>query len=416
MNKKIVVQALAALFILAVGLAAARWLISNPPRAERKQTEPSLPLVRVMEAEPVSYRVDVSAMGTVVASREVALYPEVTGRIIEQSPRLVPGGLFREGETILRIDARDYRIAVKQQEAALENARLELKLEKGRKVIAEREWKLLADEIPATAENRALALREPQQKSAAVSLEAAEAALELAELNLERTAIRAPFNAIVQEELVDVGLRVSPQTRLATLIGTDSFWVQVSVPVDRLRWIVFPRDGEPSPLDVRITQELGPDDRIELKGRLLRLLGDLDPAGRMARVLVSVEDPLGLKDGPGQERPGLMLGAYVRVEIQGKRLRDVFVLPRTAVREGARVWILDPEDRLRFRDVKILWRTEDEVVISQGLTKGERVVLTRLASPVPGMSLQVRKEPAENAQKKNTPETVLEGGEPIADG
>jgi len=393
MNKKIVVQALAALFILAVGLAAARWLISNPPRAERKQTEPSLPLVRVMEAEPVSYRVDVSAMGTVVASREVALYPEVTGRIIEQSPRLVPGGLFREGETILRIDDRDYRIAVKQQEAALENARLELKLEKGRKVIAEREWKLLADEIPATAENRALALREPQQKSAAVSLEAAEAALELAELNLERTAIRAPFNAIVQEELVDVGLRVSPQTRLATLIGTDSFWVQVSVPVDRLRWIVFPRDGEPSPLDVRITQELGPDDRIELKGRLLRLLGDLDPAGRMARVLVSIEDPLRLKDGPATGRPGLMLGAYVRVEIQGKSLRDVFVLPRTAVREGARVWVLDPEDRLRFREVKILWRTEDEVVVSQGLKKGERVVLTRVVSPIPGTKLRVRAEP-----------------------
>jgi len=390
--KKILIQALVALVVLVAGLLAARWLISNPPRAERRQVEPPVPLVKVAVAEPTPYRVKVVAMGTVVPSREVALFPEVTGRIIEQSAQLVPGGVFRENEVILRIDPRDYRIAVKQQEAAAERARLELKLERGRKVIAEREWKLLEADIPNTRENRELALREPQQKNAAVSLAAAEAALELAELNLERTAIRAPFNAIVQDEFVDEGQLVSPQTRLATLIGTDRFWVQVSIPVDRVHWIVLPENGKKGLPDVQITQEAGPDVSIVRKGRLLRLLGDLDPAGRMARVLVSIEDPLGMEDGSRNGEPGLMLGAYVRVEIQGKTLEDVFVLPRTTVREGDRVWVLDRDDELRFRDVKILWRSEDQVVISEGLQQGERVIITRVASPIPGMKLRVQNE------------------------
>lgn len=390
MKKKHIVQALLTLILLVFGLFVARWLISNPPKAERKPREQVAPLVHVMTAEQTSYRIRVVAMGTVVPAREVALHPEVTGRIVEQSSKLVPGGLFQKGGTILRIDPRDYEIAVKQHEADLERARLELKLEKGRKVIAEREWKLLEADIPSTPENLELALREPQQKNAEAVLAAAEGALELARLTLERTVIKAPFNAVVQDEFVDEGQLVTPQTRLATLIGTDSFWVQVSIPVDRLRWIQFPQAGQDRCSEVRVTQEAGPDVRIELTGRLERLLGDLDPAGRMARLLVSIDDPLGLNSKPLEGALPLMLGAYVRAEIEGKTLEDVFVLPRTVVHEGERVWIVDLEDRLEFREVKIIWRTKDKIVVSNDLRDGERVVTTRLASPIPGMKLRVR--------------------------
>jgi len=411
-SKKVMIQAAAAAVVLAVGVLAATWLISTPPQPERRHEEAAVPLVRVLDAEPVSYRVTLAAMGTVVPAQEVALFPQVTGRIVEQSPGLVPGGVFRQGDTLLRIDPRDYRIAVKQQEAALERARLELRLETGRKVIAEREWKLLEADIPDIQEYRELALREPHQRNAAASLAAAEAALELAELNLERTVIRAPFNAIVQEEFVDEGQLVSPQTRLATLVGTDRFWVQVSIPVDRLRWIDLPQDGKPAAPDVRITQETGPDVTIERHGRLLRLLGDLDPAGRMARVLVSIEDPLVLARKAGQRGPGLMLGAYVRVEIMGRTLRDVFVVPRTAIREGDRLWVLDEDDALRFRDVTIAWRSGEEVVVSEGLQRGERVVVTPLASPIPGMKLRPQAEAAPTSGAQRTGDargSVLDG-------
>ncbi len=399
MNKRKMIQAFLVLLVLALGLFTARWLISNPPRAERRQVERLAPLVRVQTAKSSPYQVLITAMGTVVPAREVSLRPELTGRIVEQSPGLVPGGLFKEKETILGIDPRDYEIAVMQREADVEKARLELKLEKGRKLIAEREWKLLDADIPSTPESRELALREPHQKNAEAALSAAESALELARLNLERTVIRAPFNALVKEEFVDKGQLVTSQTSLATLIGTDSFWVQVSIPVDRLKWILVPREGSGEGSGVRVTHEAGPDVRIERKGRLERLLGDLDPAGRMARVLVSIHDPLGLKNEAGLGDPGLLLGAYVRVEIEGKRIEDVFVLPRIALHEGSRVWTLDSEDRLEFRDVEVLWRTEDKVVVSRGIRDGERVVTTRIASPIPGMKLRVSPEPPPGANE-----------------
>jgi RND family efflux transporter MFP subunit len=223
------------LVVIAVGVLGAWWLIANPPRAQREQVEPIPPLVQVVEARRSSEPVTVVAMGTVVPAKRVVLQPEVSGRIVAQSPQLQPGGLFKAGDVILRIDPRDYETAVKQQEAAREQARLEVEIEKGRQVIAQREWKLLEEDISLDGASQDLALRKPQQKNARVALEAAESTLEQARLQLERTTVYAPFNAVAQEEFVDEGQLVSPPTQLATLIGTDRFWVQVSVPVDRLQ-------------------------------------------------------------------------------------------------------------------------------------------------------------------------------------
>ena len=328
-------------------------------------------------------------MGTVVPAKRVVLQPEVNGRIVAQSHQLQPGGLFKTGDVILRIDPRDYETAVKRQEAAVEQARIEVEIEKGRQVIAEREWKLLEEDISLDGVSQDLALRKPQQKNARVALEAAESTLEQAKLQLERTTVYAPFNAVTQEEFVDEGQLVNPQTQLATLIGTDRFWVQVSVPVDRLQWMAFSNAGKDEAAKVRVVQEVSADTRIELPGRLLRLLGDLDPVGRMARVLVEIEEPLGLKDKKNPDRLPLMLGAYVRVEIEGRRAEEVFRVPRTAIREGDQVWIANEEDRLEVRPVEVFWRSKDTVLIRNGLREGDRVIANSIPLPIPNMKLRV---------------------------
>jgi len=227
MRGKEILRRVLPLIIVAVGVLGAWWLVANRPRAQRERLEPVPPIARVVQAERSTELVRVTAMGTVVAAKRVVLQPEVSGRIVEQSARLLPGGLFEEGDVILRIDPRDYETAVKQQEAAVEQAYLEVKIEKGRQVIAEREWKLLEEDISLDQASQELALRRPQQKNAQAALEAAESMLEQARLQLERTRVYAPFNAVVQDEFVDEGQLVNPQTQLATLIGTDRFWVQV---------------------------------------------------------------------------------------------------------------------------------------------------------------------------------------------
>jgi RND family efflux transporter MFP subunit len=389
MKGKEILRRLLPLVIIAVGVLGAWWLVANRPRAQREQVEPIPPLVQVLEAKRSSEPVTVVAMGTVVPAKRVVLQPEVSGRIVTQSPQLQPGGLFKAGDVILRIDPRDYETAVKQQEAAVERAHLEVEIEKGRQVIAEREWKLLEEDISLDGASQNLALRRPQQKNARVALEAAESMLEQAKLQLERTTVYAPFNAVVKEEFVDEGQLVNPQTQLATLIGTDRFWVQVSVPVDRLQWMAFSDAGKDEGFNVRVVQEVSADTRIELPGRLVRLLGDLDPVGRMARVLVEIEDPLGLKDKKNPERVPLMLGAYVRVEMEGRRAEEVFRVPRTAIREGDQVWIANEKDRLEVRPVEVFWRSKDTVLIRHGLREGDRVVTDTIPLPIPNMKLRV---------------------------
>jgi RND family efflux transporter MFP subunit len=389
MKGKEILRRLLPLVIIAVGVLGAWWLVANRPRAQREQVEPIPPLVQVLEAKRSSEPVTVVAMGTVVPAKRVVLQPEVSGRIVTQSPQLQPGGLFKAGDVILRIDPRDYETAVKQQEAAVERAHLEVEIEKGRQVIAEREWKLLEEDISLDGASQNLALRRPQQKNARVALEAAESMLEQAKLQLERTTVYAPFNAVVKEEFVDEGQLVNPQTQLATLIGTDRFWVQVSVPVDRLQWMAFSDAGKDEGFNVRVVQEVSADTRIELPGRLVRLLGDLDPVGRMARVLVEIEDPLGLKDKKNPERVPLMLGAYVRVEMEGRRAEEVFRVPRTAIREGDQLWIANEKDRLEVRPVEVFWRSKDTVLIRHGLREGDRVVTDTIPLPIPNMKLRV---------------------------
>jgi RND family efflux transporter MFP subunit len=388
MKAKETLRRLLPILIIAVGILGAWWLVANRPRAQRERIEPVPPIARVVKAERSTERVRVTAMGTVVAAKRVVLQPEVSGRIVEQDDRLLPGGLFEAGEVILQIDPRDYETAVKQQEAVVEQARLEVQLEKGRQVIAEREWKLLEEDIALDEASQELALRKPQQKNARAALEAAESALEQARLQLERTRVYAPFNAVVQEEFVDKGQLVNPQTRLATLIGTDRFWVQVAIPVDRLRWLAFSGTEGTDASEVTVIQEVSGDTQIERPARLVRLLGDLDPVGRMARVLVEIHDPLGLNAGHNPQKLPLMLGAYVRVEIEGKDVEEVFAVPRISIREGDKVWIMNDEDRLVFRPVEVLHRGKERVLIRKGLDGGERIVTNSIPSPLPGMKLR----------------------------
>mgnify|MGYP005608846153 FL=1 len=219
--------------------------------------------------------------------------------------------------------------------------------------------------------------------------------------------LRAPFNGFVKIEAVDVGQLVTPQMPLATLVGSDRFWVQVSVPVDRLTAVDVPgmNADEGKGAVAVIAQDVG-GQRIERTGRVLRLLGDLDPVGRMARLRVEIDDPLGLaappKPGSKQTsaRPGLplLLGAFVEVAIEARELGEVIELPRLALRDGSGVYVYGPDGRLIVRDVKIAWRTEKTVLIREGVTAGEEVIVSRLPSAVPGMLLRKPAAPDKPAQ------------------
>ena len=72
-------------------------------------------------------------------------------------------------------------------------------------------------------------------------------------------------------------------------------------------------------------------------------------------------------------------------EIQGRDLESVFALPGSALRDGERVYVLDAEDRIRFRDVKVIRRDRHRVLVGEGLVEGDRVVTSPMSAVTNGM-------------------------------
>ena len=383
-SRRWLVVLLPALVVLG-GIVIAMMLVETAPRAKR---EPAASQARLVEVQPVTLGdsvADIEAMGTVVPAREVVLQPQVSGEVLTISDELVPGGRFSKGEQLLRIDPADYELAVRQRESELAQARSNLKIEQGQQAIARNEFELLGEST--AGEDNALMLRKPQLESVRASVATAQATLERARLDLARTRIRAPFNAIVQSREVNTGTRVTPVSKLATLIGTDRYWLELSVPVDQLQWLEIPAINAGQGSAVRVYDEAawGPDKFR--RGRVIRLAGDLENEGRMARVLVAVDDPLALQPEHAGA-PVLLLNSYVRAVIEGRTLSNVARVDRALLRGEDQVWLMGSDGRLQIRTVTIPFRGPHSVLVSEGLAAGERLVVTDLSAPVEGMALR----------------------------
>jgi len=392
-----VLKALLVLAIVGAGYGIYYYLKTSRDMPHRQTPGERPTLVEVTGAEPAAEPVTVSAMGTVTPAQTITVFPEVSGRIIFQNSRLVPGGRFSRGQVLVKIDPTDYDLMLRQQQARVVQAKMELARERGLKSVAEREWKLIENEVKPTEEGKKLALREIQLENAQAAVDAAQSTLDQARLMRDRTVITAPFNAVVTEEFVDRGQVVSPASRLATLVATDKFWVQVSVPVDRLSWIHIPgvnsQDGSP----VVVIQQAGTDIEIKRQGRVIKLQSSLDPRGKMARLLVEVDDPLGTPGEDGEVMP-LLLGGYVNVRIEGLKVKDAVVIPRRALRDQNHVWVIK-DGRLEIRKVEVVWTRAESVFVRGVLKAGEQVVTSRITTPIEGMLLYTKgQEPAQPSE------------------
>jgi len=377
--------------ILVIALLAALYISSTAPKARRSPPVRETPLVEVLTVRHSSERVVIPAMGSVIPAREITLKSQVSGRIVKINPRFTEGGHLKTGAEILKIEDQDYRLAVAERRSAVVEAEYALKLELGRQDIAQREWELLGKEALQGPLDSELALRKPHLEKAQADLEAARAALKQAELDLGRTVVRAPFNCIVRAKHVDLGSYASSQDQLAELVGTDRYRVRASVPVDRLKWISVPTGSGDQGSETRILY--GNTNGYARRGTVVKLLGDLEEEGRMARILIAVDDPLDL-DSPEQTRPPLLIGEYVRVEIEGPELDGVVALPRSALKNGRDVWVVRDDNTLDIRAVDIVWRGETTVMVRNDLRDGERIIMTGLSAPVQGMKVMVD-EPAD---------------------
>ncbi len=375
--------------------------------AAREKPPPQVPLVQVVQSRTETLPAHVSATGTVEAAKEMVLSPEVTGRVVYVSPNLVTGGRVKQGETLLRIDGSTYALQARQQKSIVRRAEADMKLEQGRQEIAKEEWGLVGDGRPA--EEAQLALRKPQMDAVKWGLDSAKTNLKQAQLNLSRTTIRAPMNAIVVSEHVEKGQVVAPGIQIGSLMGVEQFWVRVSVPVSRLDDIEIPGLHGDVGSDARVVQRLGGERSLERKGRVLRLLGQLDVKTRTAQLLIVVDAPLEKPDA-GSPVP-ILPGAYVEVDILGRPMQGVTKLPRSALTGGDSVWIVDRENRLARRKVEVRWSGDTDVYVGGEIKDGDRVVISPMALPLPGQQVKIEGAPEAKPEGKPAPSAGPEGKE-----
>jgi RND family efflux transporter MFP subunit len=393
--RRIVGSFLACVAILATSVAAIILINETEPTAQQiNATRKSAALVETVTVERGDYSPRISVLGTVQAAREVVLSPRISGQVIELSPKFVPGGMICEGDLLLKIDPADFENTLFIRQSELEQAEASLEIEEGRQDLAEKELALLEGTIDET--NKALVLREPQIASIRAEVSAAEAAIQRAKLDLERTEVFAPFDAQILSRSVNVGSQVSPGDELAQLVGIQEYWISAAVPVRSLRWIQFPKtDGEGSPVKLRNSDSWGPN--VEREARVARMIGSLDQETRLARVLITIDDPLGEQSG----EPPLILQTLIETEIQGRPIENVFRLDREYVRDGDTVWVMK-DGKLEIRETEIVFRDAKYAYLREGLQSGEEVVITTLATVAEGVGLKkMEAADEENADEEN---------------
>ncbi|GBF19414.1 MULTISPECIES: efflux RND transporter periplasmic adaptor subunit [Arenibacter] len=395
-NKKILWICLA---ILIAGIAITTLIFSTEPEAktEGASIETAM-LVDVITVKVGSYEPTISATGTVQPVEDITLSPLVSGQIINRDPAFTPGGFVKKNQPLLQIDPSDYRNTLELRKSELLQSKTTLDTEMGRQQIAEQDLMLITNDSlfkdnPLSADERQLILRQPQLNAVKATIVGAKASVDQAQLNLERTTIRAPFDAHILSQNVTAGSQVGPGDDLGRLVGTEYYWVTATVPVSKLQWLHFPENDKDRGSEVLIKNSTAWPEEQYREGYLDKEIGALDGQTRLARVLVKVADPLA-KNTDLEGKPKLMIGTFVEVDIQANKLDNVVRLSRDYIRSIETVWVMK-EGKLEIREVDIVLTDNDYAYIRKGLEEGEQIVITDLSTVSNGIGLRTRSEGSE---------------------
>jgi RND family efflux transporter MFP subunit len=362
--------------------------IAQSKRPERKDIGSQAVLVETVAAEQSSLNFTVHSQGPVAPRTETTLVAEVSGKIVSVSPNFIAGGFFREGEILLQIDPSDYETALLRAQAVLASRKAQHADQKARSEQALKDWRNLGRE----GEPSDLVLRKPQLAEAQAGVQAAEAELQEAKRDLQRTRIRVPYDGLVRNKLVDVGQFVSPGTPLGVTFSIDTAEIRLPLSNNDLEYLDLPsatRLDSADRIPVLLTADDGGATRT-WQAEIVRTEGVIDAASRVLYAVAEVVDPYGVLGRSDQ--PELKMGTFVRAEIQGRRVENVVVLPRAVLRPDRRVLIANAERKLELRPVTVERTEPRSVYISGGIEPGELVITTSMDAPIPGTQLAIAGE------------------------
>ena len=365
------------LIIISVSIIIFVLMIRLRPEAKFEEPKIIPQLVETMVAYPSEVRAKISSQGTIRPEHEIFVTSELSGKVTWVSKNFLDGAGFQIGDTLMKIEKRDYELALISTESSLFQARLALEREEAEANLASIEWKRVGK-----GDASSLTLREPQLAQARAVLAAAEAAYEQSKRNLERTSIIAPFNGRVRKKMVDLGTNLIPGSRLADIYATASFEVRLPIADKDIPFLGIPLDCtsiDPSNRpEVRLSTNYGGDE-LNTKGFIVRSESEIDPKTRMISAIATI--PI------SNANSGFKVGMFVNAEINGLSFPGVTVVPRSAVKDNM-IWVVIDE-KLRRKSVEVIRFEKDFAFISDGLNKNDRILITRLSSYVDGMPVRL---------------------------
>ncbi len=362
------------LALLGGGVASAMLIVQSAPRPERVKPEIKPRLVEIVPISTSSNRPMWQAGGEVEAVEQVALKPRVAGYVSQINPDAVPGALLTGGTELAKLDDDDFKLALAQQQAAVDQARADVAIKQGDVAVAQEEYALVAANLPAA--DRALVLKQPQLEKAKATLESQKAALKSARLDLSRATITMPFDGQVISRSVSRGSQVSTSSELFELVDTSRFWVRVKVPASFLNWL-----DSASPVTIS-HPAWGSATRT---GQVVSSLPGVAESDRQAQVLVAVNDPLDLAQS-GQ--PKLLLNDFVTVELQGRSLANTVTVPLTQLEDDDSIWVVN-DAKLTRRELNVMYRGRKLAWVSNGFEAGDQLLANRLDGVVEGQPVRI---------------------------
>lgn len=378
------------LLLTLIFLSATLYLIYFKPKVNKRSDEPT-PIVSVetLQLQARDYLIVIESFGRVAPRTQGQLIAQVSGQIVAVNPNFRDGGFFQKGEVLIELDARDYRIEVEIAAAELANAKVKYAEEQvlSKQAIADRK------SLPNKAAISDFALHLPQLEAAKAQVAAANAKLEQATINVERTRIRAPYSGRILTKSVDIGEVVTANTSLAAIYATDQVEIRLPVKNSELAFLDLPEQYASGGLDLEKFPAVTISNRLgtaleQWPARLVSTAGAIDEQSQQLHVTARIEHPY---QHDSSNRRQLKIGQYVSAAIEGITLRNALVIPNAVLYQGSYVYLF-ADGVLQRREVEIAWQNQDEALVSYGLAAGEQLVLTPLGQVSSGTRVKLLQE------------------------
>ena len=394
--------------LIAGSAALASYLIKTKPEPRKRVRQPAVPVVEVMTPKLQSYTQKIRSSGSVETNLSTNLVSEVSGKVVALTNAFQEGNYFKKGQHLLSVDSTDYKNAIVIARAEISQRTLEIKNEQNLAQLAIRDFQLLGN-------NRRpgeMASRKPHLAAAMANLDAAKIRLQQAKDNLKKTKILAPYTGRIQSTNVNVGQFVSPGTLLGQIYSTDYVEVRLPLSLSDYEQLNLPETYQNQQT---IKKEKLPKvifsanygSKVHTwQGRIVRASAAMDDRTRQIPVIARIEDPFSKK--AGDDAPPIKIGQFLKAEILGTKLNNVYVIPTSSTRQNREV-MLYVEGKVNILPIKVITGEDDSLIINQTeLPVNAKLIITPMPSAKTGMKVRL---PGEGRKRGGKGGKQGEGGQ-----